>query len=146
MIYVEVDGDVVVNRVICDDEQFAADRGWIKPDTELVDIGWVGGGGSSFSPPPPVPLTAEERVSLARRECQRRIYAVADLHAQMNMSAVAGAGLMTTDQMDAWKAGLLWIEQMRANWEPLAAGTDDITDDANWPTCPVAAAALADGF
>lgn len=97
-----------------------------------------------------VPETPEAKAVLrleqARTECERRIYAVADLHAQMNMSAAAGAGLLTEDQMNAWKSGLLWVSQMRATWEPLAAGIADIHADANWPECPAAAAALADGF
>jgi hypothetical protein len=83
----------------------------------------------------------------ASQECSRRIYAIADETAQMNMASMASAGLMSDDQMNAWKQALFWVEQMRGTWRGLASDTSKvITDDTHWPTCPNAAAALADGF
>jgi hypothetical protein len=89
----------------------------------------------------------DDRMTEAAQECSRRIYAIADATAQMNMASAASAGIMSTDQLDAWKQALFWVGQMRGTWRGLAADVSKIiTDDANWPTCPVAAAALADGF
>jgi hypothetical protein len=91
--------------------------------------------------------TAAMRMAEAAQECSRRIYAIADQTAQMNMASMASAGLMSTDQLDAWKQALFWVGQMRGTWRGLAADVSKvITDNTHWPKCPVAAAALADGF
>jgi hypothetical protein len=95
----------------------------------------------------PAEEVASTRMKAAAQECSRRIYAIADATSQMNMASMASAGLMSTDQLDAWKQALFWVGQMRGTWRGLAADVSKIiSDDANWPTCPVAAAALADGF
>lgn len=89
----------------------------------------------------------QRRLSEARIACQKRIYAVADLHAQMNIGAASGAGLLSTAQMDAWRAGLAWVAQMRAAWRPLADDTSkDINSDDSWPKCPQATIELAAAF
>jgi len=92
-------------------------------------------------------IPAETRISQAAEECSRRIYAVADATAQMNMASRASAGLMSADQMTAWRSSLAWVGQMRGTWRDLAADTTkDISDDANWPECPADVVALADLF
>jgi len=96
-------------------------------------------------------LPAEEvavaRMEAAAKECGKRIHAVADATAQMNMASAASANMLSEDQMTAWKQALAWVQQMRGTWQAIAADTTkDITDDVHWPECPVAAAALADGF
>ena len=99
-----------------------------------------------WGPPPTKSELLAEREKVASQECERRIYEVAPIHAQMNLSAAGGAGLLTDDQMAAWRAGLLWVGQMRAAWKPLAATDKEITADDSWPECPAAARALADAF
>lgn len=90
---------------------------------------------------------AEQRFVLAAKECSRRIYAVADETAQMNMASMASAGLLTSEQMTAYQSGLQWIAQMRGTWRGLAADTSkDVTVDANWPECHADVVALAGAF
>lgn len=96
---------------------------------------------------PNTPVTTERRLPKAAQECQRRIFEVADSVAQINMASAHAAGLLTAEQMDAHKAGLMWVAQMRGTWRVLAADhSKDITDDANWPACPAASMTLAAAF
>ena len=79
----------------------------------------------------PVDLLAE-RQALAKMECARRIVAVVDPTAQMNLVAAAASEVLTTQQQFVYQQGVLWINACRENWPSLAASSDDITDDANW--------------
>ncbi|WP_083099514.1 hypothetical protein [Pseudophaeobacter leonis] len=81
-----------------------------------------------------------------RLECRRRIFAVVDEMAQINLAAAAGAGLLSAEQMAAYIAGLEWITQMRGTWAGLVDTGADLSDDANWPAVPDAAATLAATF
>ena len=83
---------------------------------------------------------------LAKAECARRIYAVASQVAQMNMASVAAAGVMTADDMTAYRAGLAWIASMRAAWVVICDKASDPLDDASWPAVPNGVAALAARF
>ncbi|MDE4272949.1 hypothetical protein PXK58_00935 [Phaeobacter gallaeciensis] len=93
-------------------------------------------------------LAAEQAVAMAagKAECRRRILAVADETAQINLAAAAGANLLTDEQRAVFTAGVQWIGQMRAAWPALVASGVDLADDANWPTAPAGAAELADEF
>ncbi len=82
----------------------------------------------------------------AKTECRRRILAVANETAQINLAAAAAADQLTPEQRTAYVAGLDWIMQMRAAWPALAATGADLTDDANWPAVPAGAAELAGDF
>lgn len=87
--------------------------------------------------------TQAMRDTTARAECSRRIFAVCDGIAQINLAAAAAAGLLTTDQMNTYRTGLAWVNEMRATWPVLAAGDGVIADDANWPAIPPGVAELA---
>lgn len=82
----------------------------------------------------------------AKAECRRRILAVVNETAQINLAAAAAADQLTPEQRTAYVAGLDWIMQMRAAWPALAASGADLTDDANWPVVPAGAAELAGAF
>ncbi|MBB5515761.1 hypothetical protein FHS89_001781 [Rubricella aquisinus] len=89
-------------------------------------------------------------------ECRRRIYAVASAETQMNMAAAAAViSAKTASQRSAAEADILtglevaigWVAAMRANVVTLAADPAlNITDDANWPSVPPAAVAVAEQF
>lgn len=93
---------------------------------------------------------AEEDLARAmaagKAECRRRILAVADETAQINLAAAAAADQLTPEQRSAYVAGLSWIMQMRAAWPALAQTGADLADDANWPPVPAGAADLAGAF
>ena len=92
---------------------------------------------------------ADEAAAVAKAgkaECRRRIFAVVDEMAQINLAAASGAGLLDAEQMAAYVAGLGWITQMRGTWPGLVDAGADLTDDANWPTVPDGAAALVSAF
>lgn len=82
----------------------------------------------------------------AKAECRRRILAVVNETAQINLAAAAAAGQLTPEQHSAYVAGLDWIMQMRLAWPALAASGADLADDANWPAVPAGTAALAGDF
>ena len=86
------------------------------------------------------------RREAARMECRRRIMAVANETTQINVTAAASAGLLTADQMTAWRAALGWVAAMRANWRTLAQSGADLSEDANWPALPAGVAELAAAF
>lgn len=75
----------------------------------------------------------------ARLECRRRILAVADETAQINMLAAYAAGKLTTDDAATFEAGVQWILDMRAAWPDVT----DPSDDSQWPAVPAGAAELA---
>mgnify|MGYP000902449405 FL=1 len=135
----------IVENIVKAEPDFAALQGWIEAPSH-ISIGWTYDNGVWSEPVKPE-TTLEERMTAAAQECSRRIYAVADATAQMNMASRASADLMSADQMTAWKSSLAWVDQMRGTWRDLAADTTkDITDDANWPECPSDVVALADLF
>lgn len=47
MIYVIIENDTIVNRVVCDNPEFAESQGWVQNDT--WQIGWVRDG-DTFMP------------------------------------------------------------------------------------------------
>lgn len=95
-------------------------------------------------------LTGPSAASLAvpiRRECGRRIYAVASQAAQMNMTAACAAGVLTDADKATYVASLAWVAQMRvASTAMIAAADTGYLDDAKWPACPDAVRALAARF
>lgn len=79
----------------------------------------------------------QERLQKASDECRKRIMAVVDETAQANMTAFAAAGLFTPEQREVYKAGLLWVAQMRGTWRGLANDRrKSIEADQNWPSPP----------
>lgn len=79
----------------------------------------------------------------ARAECRRRILAVCDETAQINLAAAVAAGMIAGDDLDTYRAGLAWVDAMRGTWEGLAEAGADLADDANWPDVPAGVAELA---
>lgn len=89
---------------------------------------------------------AAARTLTGKAECRRRIFAVVDEMAQINLAAAAGAGLLSEAQRASYIAGLAWIQQMRGTWPGLIDAGADLSDDANWPAVPDGAAALVAAF
>lgn len=86
------------------------------------------------------------RIEAAKAECRRRILAVADETAQMNMASAASAGLLMAEQMAVWQSALGWVAAMRAAWAVLVESGADLSDDTNWPDLPPGVAELAAAF
>lgn len=78
-------------------------------------------------------VTTEDKAALQQQmllqdrkaECRMRIFAVCDEIAQINLAAAASAGLLDAAQMQTYRAGLTWIQAMRA-----------ACADGNWPETP----------
>lgn len=99
--------------------------------------------GAVWSLPPPPPPTA----GVIKDECRKRIYAVANETAQMNMASFAAAGLFTADQMAAYVSGLQWVMTMRQKCAGVVASAEPTyADDKHWPAAPDAAKALSAQF
>lgn len=86
-----------------------------------------------------------ERVAAAKAECRRRILAVADETAQLNMTAASAAGLLSVQDRVTFAAALVWVAAMRAACAA-AAAAPDCTDDALWPAVPDGVADLSDRY
>ena len=89
------------------------------------------------------PFQAETLADAARNECRRRIIAVADAEAQMNMASAAAAGLLNDTELTTYQSGVGWVASMRGTWQSLADSGADIYDDANWPSIPAGVEDLA---
>lgn len=82
-----------------------------------------------------------------KTECRRRILAVLDETAQMNLAADAAAGRLGRADRSAHAASLGWRDAMRARAAELgAAAGADFTDDAAWPAPDARIAELAARF
>lgn len=92
-------------------------------------------------------IPADELASMVKAECQRRIYAVVDQVAQVNLAAAAAGGVLTAEQMTVYRAGLAWIAAMRAACGTLIAASDQaFAEDRHWPTPEASIVTLADAF
>lgn len=99
---------------------------------------------------------AKHHVDLIKKECRRRIYAIASSETQMNMSTAAAviSGKTASNRSAAEKTILAsaekaigWVAAMRANIATLAANPNaDIKANASWPDCPAEVIALAAMF
>ncbi|PYE80806.1 hypothetical protein [Pseudoroseicyclus aestuarii] len=100
---------------------------------------------------------AEARAAVARQEgrrvivndeCRRRIVAVVDEAAQLNLAGAAAGDLLTASQVIVYKAGLAWITAMRGVAEAMKEPGDnrDPSDDAHWPAPSAEVVALAGAF
>lgn len=80
---------------------------------------------------------AERRAVSIREACRRRILAVADELAQINLASAAGAGLLGADDLATYRAGLGWVAAMRKACGGLIADADaDHLSDESWPEVP----------
>lgn len=96
------------------------------------------------APPEAPPKATADNV---KAECRRRIFAVADDTAQMNMASHAAAGLFSDEKRMAYLSALQWVAEMRGACRGLVAtGNPAFTTDAAWPACPPDAAALAANY
>lgn len=85
-------------------------------------------------PPPSREQLIEHRMQNIKAECSRRIFAVVDQTAQINLTAAASAGRMTDAQMTTYREVLAWVDDMRAACLPLIVGDEaDYLADASWP-------------
>ncbi len=96
-------------------------------------------------------LTADRvvKVTAARikGECRIRILASLGETAQSNLMARAAVGMLTAEQIAAYKSGLEWIKAMRDRCSELVAASEPtFRDDKHWPECPAEVAALAASF
>ncbi|EFO33890.1 conserved hypothetical protein [Roseibium sp. TrichSKD4] len=96
------------------------------------------------------PTEAEQQAALIagiRAEVGRRILEHASQSTQMNLSAAAGGGILSEEQMAAYRAGLMWIAQVRQTGKALVEAVDpDFANDEKWPKVPEATAELAAQF
>lgn len=100
-----------------------------------------------FERVPTPPLSGAELNVAIKMECQRRIYAVVDQIAQVNLAAAAAGGVLTAERMGVYRAGLAWIASMRAKCGDLIAASDQtFTEDSHWPAPAASIVALADAF
>lgn len=79
----------------------------------------------------------EQDRQIAKAECRKRIFAVIDQTAQMNLAAAAAADALSADDLATYKLGLEWISAMRAAWP---------TMPDTWPEVPAGVAELAARF
>lgn len=100
-----------------------------------------------WGPPKTLEQITQERLVLAKAECRKRIFAVIDEIAQVNLAAAAAGGMLTVEQMDVYRSGLAWIHTMRATCITLSTDhTADITSDSWWVDVPAGVAELAAEF
>lgn len=91
---------------------------------------------------------------IAKEECGKRIFAVADANTQMNIAAAAAMNRLSADDKATFDAALDWVDTMRAKVVVLVGGDDGapkyvervIKDDASWPAVPAGVQALADKY
>lgn len=88
---------------------------------------------------------AAKQLAAAKAECRRRIFAVANEAAQMNLASWNSAGLLSIDDRATYAAGLAWVSAMRAACATAAVAPDP-ADDALWPAVPPGVADLAARF
>lgn len=88
---------------------------------------------------------AADRAAAARAECRRRILAVANETAQMNLAAAAAAGLLTAEETRIYALGVGWVAAMRAACAGAAAAADP-GGDSLWPPIPEGVKALSARF
>jgi hypothetical protein len=112
----------------------------------LVDGAWMLGWHQRAKSETELAADLAARRDEGRAECRRRIFAVVDEMAQINLAAAAGAGLLSVAQREAYITGLGWITQMRGTWPDLVDAGADLSDDGNWPAVPNGAAALVAAF
>ncbi len=87
------------------------------------------------------------RINAVKSECVRRIYAVVDAHAQINLASTSSARLLTDEQMNRYRAGLGWIVTMRANCASLIGDNEvDYLANVAWPGLPEGVEELAAEF
>ncbi len=112
----------------------------------LVDGAWMLGWSQRAKSETELAADLAARLDEGKAECRRRIFAVVDEMAQINLVAAASTGLLSEAQRASYIAGLAWITQMRGTWPGLVEAGADLSDDANWPAVPDGAAALVAAF
>ena len=151
LVRVEI-GDVVVAVIGAEDETVAP----LATDQPVIPGAALQPVGARVAVQPVAPAApgqhiatwqAEARARAVKAETTRRIDAVASPYARENMIGAAAAGALSAEQQAAYVASVQWIADMRAACQALIADAEaDYTADANWPTCPPGAAALAAAF
>jgi len=92
-------------------------------------------------------VSRSELIENVRLEVERRILEVVSTNTQINLSAAAAAGTLSTEQQQAFVAGVEWINAVRQAGKLLVTNaTDDYTSDIHWPAVPTNAQALAQEF
>lgn len=81
------------------------------------------------------------RALALKAECRDLIFEVIDATAQTNIAAAASAGLLTQEQMDVYRSGVGWINDMRAACKVAIEG-----GEAKWPDAPSAVSQMAAAF
>lgn len=101
-------------------------------------------------------VISAERTAVIKKECRRRIYAIASAETQMNMatatatiSAKSAASRTPSENaiVEGVAAALVWVSAMRAAISPLVNdATANIDDDNSWPACPPNVLAIVGQF
>lgn len=118
---------------------------WDTTKDQPLDIDGLSGrlwrdDGSPKALPYVEPFTADA----VKAECARRIFDKASDNSQKNMTANFIAGLLSTEEQQAYKDGVAWITAMQVACRDLITAQDtDYKNNIKWPECPPAAASLA---
>lgn len=95
-------------------------------------------------------IAAQDRATrraAIKAECRRRILAVLNETAQMNLAGDAAAGRLDRADRSAHAASLAWRDAMRARAAELGTrARTDFTEDAAWPAPDARIADLAARF
>ena len=84
---------------------------------------------------------------LVKKECGRRIVAIASQNAQINMAAYMASGHATDDDKTGFAEWLSWVQSMRSRSSSLIDANDSTYNlDASWPTITGTAKAFAANF
>lgn len=139
-----VENVVLADRVedvsVQDGRSAVACPDWVAPGNARFESG-------SFVIASPVALDAGDLGLVIKAECQRRIYAVVDRIAQVNLAAAAAGGVLTTQQMTLYRSGLAWIASMRSVCATLIAASDrTFAEDRHWPEPSAEIITLANEF
>lgn len=86
------------------------------------------------------------RTILVKKECQDRIYSIADPNTQATLNAASSTGILTSEEELVWKAGVQWAIDMINACRALIVSGEDYTDDTKWPAVPAGVPELADKY
>ena len=90
--------------------------------------------------------TSMEFVAQVKEFVGAKIFAHASQNTQMNMSAAAAAGVLTDEQLVAFREGLQWIAQIRAKGVDVVKEKQLDFATHDWPEPSTPAQQLADAF
>ena len=84
------------------------------------------------------------QIARVKTVCRRRIFAVIDEIAQINLAAAVAADQLPEDRLETYRLGLDLVKAMRDACQPLVADpSQDPERDDCWPPVPAGVAEMA---